>query len=291
MWFVERCGVIAKVINIALLSYSDFGLVSLVSAIVLIVWQFFVFKNQVEDVEGKLDTLIDMCRADREHRTQAHMLPPSTDPQGHHGEGHDEVKDQGPHGTSTENLQLLAVAKRLRSEPCTPILKNPDKPMLRNLSDLGPRVKKKVTYSSNHSIASGSHQLVAKSCVSPGDDPSSVQQQSSTEGSLPTVFITQYQPHHHESVGLLSHQPSIVREEEEEGVGPRLTIQLEPGLLPVEMTRSSSWMKDERMAAEEDELNSSQTTEDCSEGEIDACDYVQCIQGATTPTTNTLTDH
>ena len=36
------------------------------------------------------------------------------------------------------------------SEPGTPTMKNPERPMHRNLSDLGPRVKKRVTYKSAH---------------------------------------------------------------------------------------------------------------------------------------------
>ena len=46
----------------------------------------------------------------------------------------------GPSSTRSSTNQL--------SEPCTPTVRNPDRPMHRNLSDLGPRFKKRVTYRS-----------------------------------------------------------------------------------------------------------------------------------------------
>lgn len=228
---------------------------------------------QVEDIEGKLDSLIEMYREDREHRTQAQHASsshPFNDPQ---GQGH-EVKNQ-PRRSSAENLQLV-VAKRLRSEPCTPILKNPDKPMLRNLSDLGPRVKKKVTYS--HST--GCNPLTPKSCASADSSGLLSVQQNSIEA-LPTVFITQYHPPH-QSVEL-SHQPSIVREEEEEGLVPRpTTIQLESGL-PGDTIQTKEL--NERTVPVEP---SSPTTD--SDGQNQP-DYVQCTRELTNSEDVTLTNY
>jgi hypothetical protein len=40
----------------------------------------------------------------------------------------------------------ILMDKNYASEPNTPIVRNPNKPMHRNLSDLGPRIKKRVTY-------------------------------------------------------------------------------------------------------------------------------------------------
>lgn len=50
-----------------------------------------------------------------------------------------------PRSSSNPKLRSILVDKQ-QSEPNTPVLKNPHRPMHRNLSDLGPRVKKRVTY-------------------------------------------------------------------------------------------------------------------------------------------------
>lgn len=237
-----------------------------------------VCKMQVEDIEGKLDSLIEMFREDREHRTQAQHASshPFNDPQGQ-SECHKD-KNQSRR-SSAENLQVV-VAKGLRSEPCTPILKNPDKPMLRNLSDLGPRVKKKVTYS--HST--GCNPLTTKSCASADSSGHLPVQQNSLEA-LPTVFITQYHPPH-QSVEL-SHQPYIVREEEEEGLVPRLTMnQLESGL-PAETIQTSSWIKELNERTVPVEPGSPTTDSD----EQTQPDYVQCTRDLTNGEDITLTNY
>lgn len=64
----------------------------------------------------------------------------------HAHNGRSDSVDHVRHGFYSRPLRLRpAVTGKQHSEPSTPIVKNPVKPMLRNLSDLGPRIKKRVT--------------------------------------------------------------------------------------------------------------------------------------------------
>nr|KAG5688027.1 hypothetical protein BaRGS_026817 [Batillaria attramentaria] len=95
----------------------------------------------VEDVESKLDLLIDLYREDRKILLQ-HIQHQQ---QGTQGQGQGQTPGQPP-------IQIkprpILVDKQFTSEPATPtgVGQNPNKPMYRNLSDLSQRIKKRVTY-------------------------------------------------------------------------------------------------------------------------------------------------
>ena len=92
---------------------------------------------QVEDIECKLDTLVDMYQDDRRLllqyiATQTSQMQPDT-----------------PTVTTTQvKPRPILIDKLFTSEPATPTgsNQNPLKPMQRNLSDLSQRIKKRVTY-------------------------------------------------------------------------------------------------------------------------------------------------
>nr|KAG5694814.1 hypothetical protein BaRGS_019191 [Batillaria attramentaria] len=96
---------------------------------------------KVEDVESKLDLLIDLYREDRKILLQ-HIQHQQ---QGTQGQGQGQTPGQPP-------IQIkprpILVDKQFTSEPATPtgVGQNPNKPMYRNLSDLSQRIKKRVTY-------------------------------------------------------------------------------------------------------------------------------------------------
>ena len=68
-------------------------------------------------------------------------------PGAHSGESGDsgDAPAQSPTSNSIKPRSIL-VDKQYTSAPNTPVVRNPTKPMHRNLSDLGPRIKKRVTY-------------------------------------------------------------------------------------------------------------------------------------------------
>ena len=130
------------------------------------------FNLQVEDIEAKLDLLLDLYKEDRkqqlqviqhiaqqqeemmqQHRRPLHVSsPPPAGPDRMPPEGGS--IDAG--ATSTTNSSMYPYLPHLshltmdelkgQSEPSTPVLKTVKPPMHRNLSDLGPRFKKRVTY-------------------------------------------------------------------------------------------------------------------------------------------------
>ena len=103
---------------------------------------------QMEDVESKLDMFMEMYKEDRRWQQQLFQLHHTTNPPD------DKDPPDSPPPSSYNKTHTISALPRLRSiliekpisEPNTPISKNPDKPMTRNLSDLGPRIKKRVTY-------------------------------------------------------------------------------------------------------------------------------------------------
>ena len=102
----------------------------------------------MEDVESKLDMFMEMYKEDRRWQQQLFQLHHSSNP------SDDKDPPDSPPPPCYNKLHPMPTLPRLRSiliekptsEPNTPICKNPDKPMTRNLSDLGPRIKKRVTY-------------------------------------------------------------------------------------------------------------------------------------------------
>ena len=96
---------------------------------------------QVEDIDTKLDLLIEMYKEDRRVMRETQIAEKSprtpTSPRKHN-------KCLG--GSFVNNLKLRSIlVEKQPSEPNTPVVR-PDRPMHRNLSDLGPRIKKRVTY-------------------------------------------------------------------------------------------------------------------------------------------------
>lgn len=92
---------------------------------------------QVEDVESKMDLLIDMYKEDRKILLQNAQAI---------------ISNQSSQTEITPCLKnSLATPRsilhdRTSSEPSTPTIRNAEKAMHRNLSDLGQRIKKRVTY-------------------------------------------------------------------------------------------------------------------------------------------------
>lgn len=89
---------------------------------------------QVEDIESKVDLLIDMYKEDRKILLQCAQQTPPTQT---------EI-------TSCLKNSLTAprsiLQDRTSSEPSTPTMRNSEKGIQRNLSDLSQRIKKRVTY-------------------------------------------------------------------------------------------------------------------------------------------------
>lgn len=122
---------------------------------------------KVDDIENKLDTLIDMYKDDRQQQKRYydrnHQLhssdsfqsgssvfpPPPTTTTTTTFAGEQRLLERTRHHrVANDPLRLRSssnVASKQLSEPSTPIVKNPVKPMMRNLSDLGPRIQKRVT--------------------------------------------------------------------------------------------------------------------------------------------------
>jgi len=213
---------------------------------------------QVEDIENKLDLLIDMYRDDRMTNNAARWAQSSLpwamsevrydDEEEEEGEKNDEngtesdvVTDLtaarlrndargGPPGSRSGSQFVGGTTDKQRSEPSTALAsgvggnanggfsgrsqslfgsmsgscsRNPARPMLRNFSDLGPRIKKRVTYSSTSPVtnSSSSSALHNSSIVlSPIE-----QLRRGTDG--------------RPSISGPRHQPSIVCEEDEDGIG------------------------------------------------------------------------
>lgn len=85
----------------------------------------------MEDIESKLDLLIDLYKDDRRILLQQH------------------ASNQESSNLETQNAKprSILIDKQYVSEPSTPILeKHPSKVMLRNHSDLSSRIRKRVTY-------------------------------------------------------------------------------------------------------------------------------------------------
>lgn len=106
----------------------------------VVVNQIF-FSFQVEDIETKLDLLIDLYNEDRRERNQSQHPNETT-----------ENPPTPPVITTHPGIKLpkprpILVDRQHASEPNTPtILRTTYKPMQRNLSDIGQRFKKRVTY-------------------------------------------------------------------------------------------------------------------------------------------------
>ncbi len=213
---------------------------------------------QVEDIETKLDLLIDMYREDRvlsagsggsgttggagpTGRNQAMMswMPTSyatgsdVTTNNDNGEGQTAfVVDPTDTGNGTVGQCLVTPAgmdMAQDSDPSTPLTpstsaglnqwsedgsallsagefyqtgRNPARPMLRNLSDLGPRIKKRVTYGS----AGASATTVSISSSALNQQPS-------------TADLSRRSGAVRSSISGPRHQPSIVNEEDEENGG------------------------------------------------------------------------
>ena len=138
----------------------------------------------MEDVETKLDLLLEMYKDDRRRSMQqlqeiyeqtqqliCHTgLSQDMDSQrgsSYDSGGGDDSGGMASFGCSLPPplspvdagaLSIQSVPYHQISEPPTPVVRNPDKPMQRNLSDLGPRFKKRVTYRVNSSPAVEDHQ-------------------------------------------------------------------------------------------------------------------------------------
>lgn len=179
----------------------------------------------MDDIEGKVDTMIDMFREDRECRrlnidAQTQFQEGPT--QNSKGQKNQKSLDVIYPPSSADNSlgsrrQLLVLGDKLKSEPCTPILKNAEKPMFRNLSDLGPRIKKKVTYS--RSIDDDDDDCAPTRSDDSNDAVAAdTSRQRCSVDALPTFSVT-----HYSQPPSLPHQTSVVREEEDapppQGVG------------------------------------------------------------------------
>ena len=91
---------------------------------------------QVEDIESKLDLLIDLYKEDRKILLQEPRRMPDSPPQD--GDTRDEP------GTKPRSI---LVDKQYTSEPSSPITnRHPRRVMQRNHSDLSSRIRKRVTY-------------------------------------------------------------------------------------------------------------------------------------------------
>ena len=124
------------------------------------------------------------------------------------------VQTQRPHPNHIR-LRSILVDKQ-QSEPNTPICRNPDKPMCRNLSDLGPRIKKRVTYRcTSHSDIDA----IAGRTISPPPDGVHVHTQtgvSFTQSMSHPPYPGTAVPHHT--------QPEPIREQLSVGDSPRNSV-------------------------------------------------------------------
>ena len=118
---------------------------------------------QVDDIEGKFDLFMEMYKEDRRwyQLQHQHLYQNMQRLIGRQNSNPTIVEDEMTRGNVTTEQQLgkssAGSSSCLRrgasdSEPGTPTVKNPDRPMQRNLSDLGPRVKKRVTYRSSNAV-------------------------------------------------------------------------------------------------------------------------------------------
>ena len=109
-----------------------------INILLLVVVVVCAVRVQVEDIESKLDLLIDMYKEDRKILLQ-HLQD-------------QQQGEQGPAMGAPPQVPLkprpILVDKQFTSEPATPTGPglNPNRPMHRNLSDLSQRIKKRVTY-------------------------------------------------------------------------------------------------------------------------------------------------
>jgi len=126
----------------------------------------------VEDIETKIDTLLDMYKEDR--NPVKPITPPAV-----------KLDDVMEHGALRTAAESEPSSPRVSASELTSSRQHRVKPMLRHWSDLGPRAKKRVTYSAHDT--------------------------------LPAVTLDYKRPSHM-AVGLLAQQqqPSTVSEEEEE---------------------------------------------------------------------------
>lgn len=97
---------------------------------------FIILYLQVEDIESKLDILIDLYKDDRKILLQNHKArSPCNSPNSSTSDSHH------------PKPRSILIDKQYMSEPSTPIVdKHPKKMMLRNHSDLSSRIRKRVTY-------------------------------------------------------------------------------------------------------------------------------------------------
>jgi len=140
----------------------------------------------VEDIEAKIDLLLDMYKEDRTHTqmtTSSASEKRVLDEHRAAGRTAADERHQQPSEPNTNSPQRCASIKVTSSSEHRAV------PMLRNLSDLGPRMKKRVTYSST---SDNRLTAVTLDCKQPVPDAALPQQ-----------------------------QPSIVSEEDEFSVGPQ----------------------------------------------------------------------
>ena len=96
---------------------------------------YFCF--QVEDIESKLDILIDLYKEDRKLILQKLCPPPE--------QNIVEIKE--PANATNKQIPRSILVDKQYSEPSSPIVNRPPKRIMqRNHSDLGSRIRKRVTY-------------------------------------------------------------------------------------------------------------------------------------------------
>ncbi|ELU11555.1 hypothetical protein CAPTEDRAFT_183094 [Capitella teleta] len=121
-------------------------------------------ERQVDDIESKLDLLMEMYKEDRrvqnhtnqqlvalcqdhsqrlsESSSTSELHPPASPPTGPPSPSYQPIFN-----SKGQPLKLRSIlVEKQPSEPITPIVRNPARPMHRHFSDLGPRIKKRVTY-------------------------------------------------------------------------------------------------------------------------------------------------
>jgi len=101
----------------------------------------------VEDIDTKVDVLLDMYKEDRAQQQQQQSTSSA-------------AVQARPLSAVPPAHQRSAADERQSSEPCSPRWtasqqQRAVKPMLRNWSDLGPRIKKRVSYSASDSGGAG----------------------------------------------------------------------------------------------------------------------------------------
>ncbi|WAR17068.1 KCNQ5-like protein [Mya arenaria] len=95
-------------------------------------------ERQVEDIESKLDLLIDLYKEDRKVLLQARASVTNSSASNEHANQNQQ---------NCPKPRSILVDKQYTSEPSSPIIeKHPKKFMLRNHSDLSSRIRKRVTY-------------------------------------------------------------------------------------------------------------------------------------------------